>query len=125
VVRDIIEPLSAAGELPSADRLVGVPRVDLDAWERELGIELPIDYRLFFWPDCKGIRELALEHLDADEYRAIPSDALFILAHQGYIFAWIDTTDPASPIYVSQPTDVDAREVTRVAGSFRDWLLPE
>jgi len=39
LVRDVIERLSAVGELPSLNQLVGVPSAELDAWELELGIE--------------------------------------------------------------------------------------
>jgi len=45
------------------------------------------------------------------------------LEHQGYVFVWIDTADPAAPVYTSQPVDVDVREIKRTADSFRDWLL--
>jgi SMI1 / KNR4 family (SUKH-1) len=140
-VRDVIERLSEAGQLPSLDQLVGVPIAELDAWEREHGITLPIDYRSFmeaagatiesrllwgsgfFWPAPVGLREVARISLEPEEYALIPDDALFILEHQGYIFVWLDTRDPAAPVYVSQPVDVGAREIKRIADSFREWLL--
>lgn len=141
LVRDVIERLTAAGQLPASDQLVGVPTGELNAWERELGLELPIDYRSFmalagattearlfrgsgfFWPAPVGLRHAAQLSLEPDEYEAIPNEALFILEHQGYVFVWIDTSDPASPVYVSQEVDVDFQEVKRIADSFREWML--
>lgn len=141
LVRDVIERLSAVGELPAANHLVGVPGDLLDAWERDMGIGLPIDYRSFmeiagattnarlfrgsgfFWPAPLHIRGVAREFIDPDEYALIPDDALFILEHQGYIFVWLETADPASPAYTLQPVDVDRTNVERTAASFRDWLL--
>ena len=141
LVRDVIERLSAVGKLPSANRVVGVPSAELDGWERELGIELPVDYRSFmeaagatmdarlfmgsgfFWPAPLHFRAVAREFLEPDEYALIPDDALFILEHQGYVFVWIESADPAAPVYMSQPVDVDVREIKRIAASFREWLL--
>lgn len=58
-----------------------------------------------------------------EEFALVPDDALLVLEHQGYIFVWLDTTDQAAPVYASQPTDVEAREIRRIADSFRDWLF--
>jgi hypothetical protein len=140
-VRDVIERLCAAGQLPPIDQLVGVPGAELNAWEGELGFTLPTDYRTFmevagatrgarlfmgngfFWPGPLESRAIARECLEPDEYRLIPDDALVVLAHQGYVFVWLDRADPAVPVYVSQPVDVDVREIKRVADGFREWLL--
>ncbi|CAN5483431.1 hypothetical protein BH10ACT3_BH10ACT3_24390 [soil metagenome] len=140
-MRDVIERLSAAGELPSADQLVGVPGIELDAWELELGRPLPTDYRsfmeaagatrnarlfsgdAFFWPYPRGLREDAREWLEPGHFAAIPSDAIFVLSHDAYIFFWIDTAESTAPVYVSQPVDTDVREIKRAADSFKEWLV--
>jgi len=77
----------------------------------------------FFWPAPLHFRAVARESLEPDECALIPDDALFVSEHQGYVFVWIDTADPAAPVYTSQPVDVDVREIKRTADSFRDWLL--
>ncbi len=141
LVRDVIERLSAVGELPSSNQLVGVSSAELDAWELELGIKLPIDYRSFmevagatrnarlffgsgfFWPAPLRLRAVAQECLEPDEYALIPDDALFVLEHQGYVFVWLETAASPAPVYMSQPVDVDAREIKRIADTFGDWLL--
>lgn len=140
-VRDVVERLCAAGALPLPDQLIGVPSVELDLWERRLQLKLPTDYRAFmeiagatkgaqlfsgenfFWPGCLGLRELARDCLDPDEYAAIPSDALFVFEHQGYIFGWLDTREDRAPAYVSEPADVDERRTRRIADSFRTLLM--
>lgn len=47
LVRDVVERLSAAGQLPPADRLVGEPSAELDARQQQLGMKLPTDDRTF------------------------------------------------------------------------------
>ncbi len=68
------------------------------------------------WRTIDVVSDLHLQAGEPDTHRAWQDclsrpdrpDALFILGHQGYIFVWLDTSDPAAPVCVSQPVDVGA-----------------
>ncbi|MFP4346090.1 MAG: SMI1/KNR4 family protein [Anaerolineales bacterium] len=113
---------------------------EIAALESRLGFSLPVAYREFlawmgrraegfmvgtdfYYAELWDAREYAVELLrENDAPEALPKDAVIILLHQGYTFAFIragEGDDP--PVYFYTESQNDDR-FTRVSPHYSDYL---